>query len=631
MIFSKTKHGNKWLLPVIIALIAISRLIGLGFELPIIGSIPDEDYYVKTILKAFTSGSLHIDFYTQPSLFFYLNLFAFTLFYWLLQALMFIFGLRDILLPVVQENLFFIILFFGRLLSALFGVLTCLLLFRIAGRLFSDRFSPWLVLLLAVFNYQFIIYSHLAKMDMLQAFLVLLSADLALTFQQRNSWRYYYLAVVLAGLAAGTKMIGGAALFFPGFFLLERAWREKKAGMLLAHGLLGILTFAATFLATTPFIIYDTGKAAWTVNYIRTFANNPQLAYLYQDKLPRFISNISHLFTWPELLIGTCGLLLTLFAAVRRKRFDWLGMALFSLVFFVLGYLLVFFDSRYYLPAAPFFIMLIVAGGRTVLNYARLKKIQAVFWALILISPLIQAGKTMLILARPTTQIISHNFAKSLPPEIPFAFELLCGINNSTPGAFFSFSLGHTPYHLFRKAGYAFLVHNRNMYDMYFSMPSGIRALPEIYESYNLIRKNSLRMKTIRRRPVVDFLNPPIDYLKFVDRKNKPADNHELSIRGRINNGSDHKFLVVAGNTLLASVRPGRSTVINRTFKVDGNTDRAIFIFAPVFDKETSRADNRMVYNLDISLKMEERVFQRHLSGLTAVNEPVVVFLGEVK
>lgn len=230
----------------LVLLAAIARFWGLGFGLPHTYARPDETIVIDVALR-FLRGHFSPDFYDYPPLFMvalallYLGYFAVG---WMTGRFA---SVGDLVASWGTEwTPFFLI---ARGLSATLGVLSVLLLYRLAARLFDRTVAAVAAGFLAVALLH-VRDSHFGTTDVAVTFFVLWSLLALDRAQATGAWRHFAVAGLLAGLAAATKysgalvvVAGGACLVLSG---AHGAWRRQAVAYAAAC--------AGAFLAAAPHV-----------------------------------------------------------------------------------------------------------------------------------------------------------------------------------------------------------------------------------------------------------------------------------------------------------------------------------------------------------------------------------------
>jgi hypothetical protein len=229
----------------------------LSFGLPHLNARPDETG-ITVIALGFFSGDLNPHFFRYPSFYFYLL----AIVYGLYVAGRFVAGaaMEDLLVEIAIDPGNFVLL--SRGLSALFGTLTILLVYRLAKRL-RDTQTGLAAALLMSLCYLHVRESHFGLLDVTMTFWIILAAEYILRSVRPDSARTGLIAGIFSGIATSTKYAGlflgfsmaGAWLTsrtatprFPAIFV------EAARSPVLQRYTLGLI---GAFLLFTPFALID--------------------------------------------------------------------------------------------------------------------------------------------------------------------------------------------------------------------------------------------------------------------------------------------------------------------------------------------------------------------------------------
>ncbi len=345
----QSRRSHLVILSLLVAIGGALRFTALGQGIPFALGV-DEPEIIERSVRMMKSGDFHPHFFDYPGLYIYIQ--------FLVACARFVVGSIGGLWANLNEAPPAEFYLWGRAVTATFGTLTILLVYR-AGR----RISPLAgVMSAAIFAVQslHVRESHFVLTDVPTTFFVALTWVLALRAHARHTTRAFFWAGVAAGLAAATKYNGGVAILLPLLILLIGAggwrWRLRAAAVV-------ILAAAGSFLAGAPYTVLALPE------FLNAFAYLSHMYAVGPAPLEAgWVIYLKHLrlnFSIPGLIAALIGLGLTLRALWRAPRTDasiaWATTASFALIYFymIAGQRLTY--GRYLLPLLPF--LCVLAGG----------------------------------------------------------------------------------------------------------------------------------------------------------------------------------------------------------------------------------------------------------------------------
>ena len=247
-----------WCLAGVLLIALALRLWGIGFGLPYVEH-PDEPFWVVAILKMLKAGDPNPHDFIYPSFYYYLNAFAYLLFYGAGRLFGAFHSLADLVEPVLliggagktaQPALFLI----GRGLSLAFGLGTVALVFDLGRRFTGYVLGGALAALWVAVSPTLVANNRYMVPDGALAFFTTLTLWAAWGIFERGRTRDYMLAGIAVGLAVGTKYNAAPfILLIPLAHFLRAGWRGVKDWRLYAAPIVGV----AVFLVTTPYAVLD--------------------------------------------------------------------------------------------------------------------------------------------------------------------------------------------------------------------------------------------------------------------------------------------------------------------------------------------------------------------------------------
>jgi hypothetical protein len=274
----------------------------------------------------------------------------------------------------------------GRMLSAIFDILTIVILFLIARRIFNDTIALLSAFLLAI-TVLHIQHSHFFVVDLYATFFVVLAFYFLLLWHDTEKPYYAVLTGLSWGFAIASKIsaLFFGAIIFVGCLLL--LWKKIQASALkkkrrrikdILKSVM-IIFFCGIIIIFSAFIIFRifqpyafTGPHIWNIGISKDFAtsmkdlsnlHSRESGYIpvlqWRNKTAFF--QIKSLTFWglgiPLSIICWIGLIFGVYYALKKRNKMFL-LAIFLAVFLLTFHALQFVKySRYVLPAVPFLIL----------------------------------------------------------------------------------------------------------------------------------------------------------------------------------------------------------------------------------------------------------------------------------
>ncbi|MDD2922437.1 MAG: glycosyltransferase family 39 protein [Anaerolineales bacterium] len=337
----------------ILALAFFLRIRGANYGLPYVYH-PDEPLYINISQNIFKSGDLNPHFFLYPSLFFYINAFAYIPYY-LAGKLAGIFVAPNSIAPCVSLGLGIAqtmtpsAVTLGRVVTICFGVATCALIY-LAGRQLTGRAEVGaLAALITAISPTNIEQSRLITPDTFVAFFSM-TAFLAaiLIYQQGKTWQSV-MAGICVGLTASSKYNGGLIILpvILAYFLRYGRTTSRQPKVYLT-----LFFCAAGFLLTTPYALFDSAKF---LNELRYEAHHYATGHLGMEgnTLAWYVN-----YLWNTnggiYLFAVFGIFLGL---ASRSR-EYALLSIFPLSYFTFISNFVVRNERTLLPITPFLFLL---------------------------------------------------------------------------------------------------------------------------------------------------------------------------------------------------------------------------------------------------------------------------------
>lgn len=252
------RHQVGIALLLILALALLLRVWGLGYDLPFIYH-PDEPVTISVSQGIFKTGDLNPHFYHYPSLFFYINAFAYIPYYLAGKLLGGLCSRQDVAAPIslmmgVAQAPMPSAVLMGRLITVLFGLGSVLLTFVAGKRLAGKSEVGLLAALFLALSPIHVWHNRWVTPDTFVTFFAVATLVASISVWQRGTTWAYILAGVCAGFTAATKYNGGLVVLVP---LAAHFLRRGKQGFKDGRFYLAMACSLLTFIVTNPSIFLD--------------------------------------------------------------------------------------------------------------------------------------------------------------------------------------------------------------------------------------------------------------------------------------------------------------------------------------------------------------------------------------
>lgn len=192
-------------------------------------------------------------------------------------------------------------LFLSRVLSALLGTCTVLLVYLLARTLFDPKTALISAALLTV-SMGFALYSHFATVDISMTFWFTLSSLISAYIWSRGTRKWYVLSGLTAGLAAAAKYVG---ILGSVPLIIAHVLKEKRNNSNLMIGMFMVLV---GFLIGCPVILFsffefiDGFTKEFFFNTARIIDNHKSYAFT------PLLLNLKDALGLPQFIVSICGL-----------------------------------------------------------------------------------------------------------------------------------------------------------------------------------------------------------------------------------------------------------------------------------------------------------------------------------
>jgi 4-amino-4-deoxy-L-arabinose transferase and related glycosyltransferases of PMT family len=466
----------------------------------------DEPEIVERALNMMRSGSLHPHFFDYPGLSLYLQL--------VVSIVRFVSGAiagEWYSLAQATGGSFYL---WGRIVTALFGVATVLLVYQIGMR-WGARHALLASGLMAVLPLH-VRYSHYVLTDTPLTFFVTLTFLLSLVAHERGTLASFVIAGAAAGLAAATKYNGGVALLMP----LLACWMTVplRPGR-LKTALTTIAASAGAFLLFAPYTILD--LPAFLDNFAR-LANQYRVAVVGESLWVLYFKYlVRHTFGWPAFLLALGGMGLGIVRLVRGPgRVRWALAVVFSLVYYTMLTTQKIVFARYLLPLTPTLCVLAATGVVSGVSLLRRYEIpRAARTALIaaltiaaLLPPALISIRGDRDMARESTVDQAYSWIlQNIPAGASIVLERRVMLLPAQYRTTYVGQLRRKTYEQMRSEGAEYLIANSEAYGPALLAP---HQYPDDYNDYMLLFTQSREIHTVK--PTAGVPGPELRILQIV-------------------------------------------------------------------------------------------------------------------
>jgi 4-amino-4-deoxy-L-arabinose transferase-like glycosyltransferase len=488
-----------------LACAALLRFWGIGHGVPYaVGA--DEPAVMEAAVRMMKSGDFNPHFFHYPALYFYAQL-AVAVGRYLLGA---IGGAWSSLDQVSAADFYYA----GRMLTALLGTLTVLLVYQIGMR-WGSRHGLLAAGVLAVMPLH-VRESHFVLTDVPATFLTTLTFLLSLIALERASWRAFAAAGFAAGLAAATKYNAGLVLILPlvGIWMTldAKPSRVLCATAAIAACLAGYLIGAPYSLLDLPGFLNDFGDLSRAIRARRIAAEPVAIVYF---------KHLRNAFGWPATILLVAGLVLAIVRASRGPgRGRWALLLVFPLAYFAMVARSNFVFARYILPLVPFLAVMIavaVISGVSLLRRFDIPRAPRTAMIVLLTLVVLVPPATSSIgfgrqMSRPTTEGAAYRWLRLHAPRgARIAVERRVLTLPSTE--FDARGVGpltEMTYSQYLAEGYQFLIASSYEYGPIVEAP---QRFPERYAAYRQLFDQSIERQVIQ--PGADLAGPELRILEL--------------------------------------------------------------------------------------------------------------------
>ena len=323
-----------WLL-LIIFIGFLIRIIGIGYGLPAVYHT-DEPYLVKNALWMGAHHSLRPYFYTYPTLYSYLLLIVYGVFFVVGKISGIFRNSLDFGIQFIVNPTYFYLI--GRFISVLFGTATGIVVYFIGKIGYGSRKVGLLSALFLMVLFTHKSHSQLVVPDVTMIFFSSLSLIFSLSII-KGGWKNYFIAGFFAGLAISTKYNCGFLVIAILVAHLVYHFGNREVGSTYWRILFDKNIWIAIFACIFAFLL---GSPYWVLDFrgfwgeLRNTSAHMQAGHLGETNgiswLWIFISIIQN-----EFLVGILLILGGIYAVIRHNKSDLVLLAFVISTFLYVG------------------------------------------------------------------------------------------------------------------------------------------------------------------------------------------------------------------------------------------------------------------------------------------------------
>ncbi|MDJ0706019.1 MAG: glycosyltransferase family 39 protein [Leptolyngbyaceae cyanobacterium MO_188.B28] len=349
---SVSRHWRVILISILV-IGCLIRLYGIDWGLPYLYD-SDEPIFVSAAYHILSNRDLNPHWFGAPATtVIYMLAGLYTLIFFIGRGLGFFASPGDFQSLYFQDPTIFYLS--GRLISAVFGIATIIIIYLIGTKIFN-RTIGFMAALFITINPLHVNYSKLVRMDVLMTFLILLALWYCLKILENNSLSNYILASFFMGLAIATKY--PAVIFTITIvltYIISNGWQSRRYLKPISST---IACIAGAFLGS-PFLFLDFQRVLLDVTKEnRTQHLSGTGEGLIQNIIWYFQNTLSESFTFYGLLFIGIGFILCL-ASKQKDRWLLISFPPFFLLF--ISSLNLRWD-RWLIPIIPFGCILLAYG-----------------------------------------------------------------------------------------------------------------------------------------------------------------------------------------------------------------------------------------------------------------------------
>lgn len=571
---------------------------GIGFDLPFLKVVSDEDSYVGRIVDMAEKGIWNPKWFYYPPLYYYFVAISAIFLKLISSIFIFFFGTKDVVKGLLSSYPSFVLYaFWGRFISAFFGFLSCLLIFKISKEEFKDGITPGISLLLMAISPPLILHSHSAKPDIMQVFLTIVTFYFSLKIYKEGGLKNSILAGIFTSSSFMTKysgvIIGGTVAIAIFLRFLEK---KDSFKIFIRNSILSFISFIVFIPVFSPFTILDfqTFKRGFTLQ-AKSYQIDPFI--LSENAWVKQILNIKNLLgIFPSVFLIS-GFIISVKRTLKRE-FSYLLLLSFPLLFYIQLGITNQWVARHFLPAIPFIVIISAIGFSVFIDYFSVfKKFPILLGALIFlfsIEPFIESLNYLTLFHQKDPRHQNREWVEeNIPSGIYFAFEERTGLSPTKFGRLY-YSFGESNFENFLSSPFELLFVSEGIKEQYTGGRKG-EKFPQHLRAYRWIKENSYLIRVIGERGYDE--KPKIFLYKLKGKDLSEGFPFEIEISGE--NRSRNTFLIMISKRVIFKVKPFCKIMERKNFNFK-DENIPVFVFSPVDKNGKGKDEKGFSYKINI-------------------------------
>lgn len=571
---------------------------GIGFDLPFLKVVSDEDSYVGRIFDMAEKGVWNPKWFYYPPLYYYFVAITAIFFKFISSIFIFFFGMKDVFRDLISNYPIFVLYaFWGRFISAFFGFLSCLLIFKISNEEFKDGITPEISLLLMAISPSLILHSHSAKPDIMQIFLTILAFYFSLKIYREGGFKNSILAGIFTSSSFMTKysgvIIGGTVAIAIFLRFLEK---KDSFKIFIRNSILSLISFIAFIPVFSPFTILDfqTFKRDFLLQ-AKSYQIDPFI--LSENAWITQILNIKNLLGIVPSIFLIFGFIICIKRTLKRE-FSYLLLLSFPFLFYIQLGITNQWVERHFLPALPFMVTISAIGFSVFIDYFPvIRKTPLLLGALIFLfslEPFIKSLNYLTLFHQKDPRHQNREWVeKNIPSGVYFAFEERTGLSPTKFGRLY-YSFGESNFENFLSSPLELLFVSEGIREQYIGGRKG-EKFPQHLRAYRWIEENSYLIRVIGERGYDE--KPKIFLYKLKGKDLSEGIPFKIEISGE--NKSGNTFFIMISKRVIFKVKPFCKIMERKNFNFK-DENIPVFVFSTVDKNGKGKDKGGFFYTINI-------------------------------